>query len=204
MSKRLCCILLIAFAVVLFSPAVWGQATGSFSGTVTDKSGSAVTGVTVTVTSQGTGAVREATTDEAGHYIVNLLPVSVYTVRAEFKGFQPVEMKDVKLQVDEQRELDFALSPASVSTSVEVVASEVAVETANPSLGQVITSQQVAQLPLNGRDFRATGNAHARNYAGNQPQQLFYQRREQRSGGSRFIFAVGGRIPREQHRLVAG
>ena len=42
MSKRLCCILLIAFAVVLFTPAVWGQATGSFSGTVTDKSGSAV------------------------------------------------------------------------------------------------------------------------------------------------------------------
>jgi hypothetical protein len=153
MSKRLCSILVVAIAALLFSPAVWGQATGSFSGTVTDKSGSPVSGSTVTVTSQGTGAVREATTDEAGHYIVNLLPVSVYTIRVEYKGFQPVETKDVKLQVDEQRELDFALSPASVSTSVEVVASEVAVETTNPSLGQVITSQQVAQLPLNGRDF---------------------------------------------------
>src|SRR5208283_1694779 len=153
MSKRLCSILVVAIAAVLFSPAVWGQATGSFSGTVTDKSGSAVSGATVTVTSEGTGAVREATTDEFGHYTVNLLPVAVYTVRVEFKGFQAVEMKDVKLQVDEQRELDFALSPASVSTSVEVVASEVAVETTNPTLGQVITSQQVAQLPLNGRDF---------------------------------------------------
>jgi hypothetical protein len=153
MSKRLCFMLVFAIAALLFSPAVWGQATGSFSGTVTDKSGSPVSGATVTVTSQGTGAVRETTTDEAGHYIVNLLPVSVYTIRVEYKGFQPVETKDVKLQVDEQRELDFALSPASVSTSVEVVASEVAVETTNPSLGQVITSQQVAQLPLNGRDF---------------------------------------------------
>ena len=153
MSKRFCSILVIAIAALLVSPAVWGQATGSFSGTVTDKSGSPVSGATVTVTSQGTGAAREATTDDAGHYIVNLLPVSVYTVRVEYKGFQPVESKDVKLQVDEQRELDFALSPASVSTSVEVVASEVAVETTNPSLGQVITSQQVAQLPLNGRDF---------------------------------------------------
>jgi carboxypeptidase family protein len=154
MSKRSCSIFVIAFAaVLLFSPVVWGQATGSFSGTVTDKSGSPVSVATVTVTSQGTGAVRETTTDEAGHYIFNLLPVSVYTVRVEFKGFQPVETKDVKLQVDEQRELDFTLSPASVSTSVEVVASEVAVETTNPSLGQVITSQQVAQLPLNGRDF---------------------------------------------------
>src|SRR6202030_626747 len=50
-------------------------------------------------------------------------------------------------------ELDFVLSPSSVSTSVEVVASEVQVETASPSLGQVITAQEVAQLPLNGRDF---------------------------------------------------
>jgi hypothetical protein len=153
MSKRFCSVLIIAIAALLFSPTAWGQATGSFSGTVTDKSGSPVSGATVTVTSQGTGAAREATTDEAGRYIVNLLPVSVYTVRVEYKGFQPAESKDVKLQVDEQHELDFTLSPASVSTSVEVVASEVAVETTNPSLGQVITSQQVAQLPLNGRDF---------------------------------------------------
>ena len=77
MSKRLCFILVFAFAALLFSPAVWAQATGSFSGTVTDKSGSPISGATVTVTSQGTGAAREATTDEAGRYIVNLLPVSV-------------------------------------------------------------------------------------------------------------------------------
>ncbi len=153
MSKRLCVAVVTCIAALFLCPGVWGQATGSFSGTVTDKSGSPVSGASVTVTSQGTGAVRDANTDEAGHYIFNLLPVSVYTIRVEFKGFQPVETKDVKLQVDEQRELDFTLSPASVSTSVEVVASEVAVETANPSLGQVITSQQVAQLPLNGRDF---------------------------------------------------
>jgi len=57
------------------------------------------------------------------------------------------------LQVDEHREMDFSLSPATVSSTVEVTAAEVAVETANPSLGQVITSQEVAQLPLNGRDF---------------------------------------------------
>jgi len=153
MSKRLYFSFVICFAALLICPEVWAQATGSFSGTVTDKSGSPVSGATVTVTSQGTGAVRDANTDEAGYYTFNLLPVSVYTIRVEFKGFQPVETKDVKLQVDEQRELDFTLSPASVSTSVEVVASEVAVETTNPSLGQVITSQQVSQLPLNGRDF---------------------------------------------------
>lgn len=131
----------------------YGQATGSFLGTVTDKSGSAIVGASVTVTSQATGVSRSAVTDDTGHYIVNLLPVSVYTIRVEFKGFQAVESKDLKLQVDEQRELDYSLALASVTSSVEVVASAVQVETASPSLGQVINSQQVAQLPLNGRDF---------------------------------------------------
>jgi len=89
----------------------YGQAAGGFLGTVTDPTGSAVVGASVTVTSQATGASRSAVTDGTGHYIVSLLPVSVYTIRVEFKGFQPVESKDVKLQVDEQHELDFSLLP---------------------------------------------------------------------------------------------
>jgi hypothetical protein len=149
----------IVIAVVVFIAAAccgqltYGQATGSFLGTVTDKSGAPISGATVTITSQGTGATRGTKTDDAGHYIVNLLPVSIYTIRVEFKGFQTTETKDVKLQVDEQRELDFTLALSTVSSSVEVVANAVAVETTSPSLGQVITSQEVAQLPLNGRDF---------------------------------------------------
>ena len=71
----------------------------------------------------------------------------------EAHGFQTTEQRDVRLQVDEHRELDFSLAPASVSTTVEVSATAVAVETANPTLGQVITSEQVADLPLNGRNF---------------------------------------------------
>ncbi len=55
--------------------------------------------------------------------------------------------------MDEHRELNFTLTPASVTSTVEVSATEVAVQTSNPTLGQVITSQQVAELPLNGRNF---------------------------------------------------
>src|SRR6266852_491547 len=153
MCKRILIAVVVCIVGTCCGQMAYGQATGSFLGTVTDKSGSAVSGASVTVTSQGTGATREARSDDAGRYIVNLLPVSIYTIRVEFKGFQTVESKDVKLQLDERRELDFTLAPATVSASVEVVATEVAVETANPSLGQVITAQQVAQLPLNGRDF---------------------------------------------------
>jgi len=135
------------------SPVLYGQATGSFSGTVTDKSGSVISGATVTATSQGTGLSRASKTEDAGHYLIPLLPIGIYTLRVEFQGFRTAETKDLRLQVDEARELDFSLSPSSVSAQVEVSANAVAVETTNPSLGQVITAEQVAQLPLNGRDF---------------------------------------------------
>jgi hypothetical protein len=92
-------------------------------------------------------------TDDTGHYTVPLLPAAFYTIRVEAQGFAAAEQRDIRLQVDEQRELNFTLQPASVSTSVEVNAAEVAVETTSPTLGQVITSEEVAQLPLNGRNF---------------------------------------------------
>src|SRR6266481_6433021 len=153
MTKRILFVVIVFFAALCFGSSARGQAIGSFSGTITDKSGSAIAGATITVTSQGTGTTREGKTDETGHYIVNYLAVGLYTIRVEFQGFQSAETKDIKLQVDESRELDFALAPSTVSSTVEVVADAVAVQTTNPTLGQVITSQQVAQLPLNGRDF---------------------------------------------------
>lgn len=143
-----CCCL-----AVLVCPSLYGQATGSFSGTVSDKTGSVITGATVRISSQATGTVREAKTDDTGHYLVPLIPIGTYTIRVESQGFQPVEQKDLRLQVDDHRNVDFTMSPASVTSTVEVSAIEVAVETSNPTLGQVITSQQVAELPLNGRDF---------------------------------------------------
>ena len=139
--------------VLAVCPTLYGQATGSFSGTVSDKAGAVVAGATVKAISQDTGLSRDAKTDESGHYLIPLLPVSFYRIRVESQGFQTTEQKDLRLQVDEHREIDFTLAPASVSTSVEVSANEVAVETANPTLGQVITSEQVADLPLNGRNF---------------------------------------------------
>jgi Carboxypeptidase regulatory-like domain len=137
----------------MLSPLAYGQANGSLSGTVADKTGGVLTGATVKITSQATGLERDTKTDDSGHYLVPLLPVSIYTIHIEAQGFQTTEQKDIRLQIDEQREIDFTLNPASVSQSVEVNATEVAVETTNPSLGQVITAEEVADLPLNGRNF---------------------------------------------------
>ena len=146
-------LLVVFLGSLLVCPLLYGQANGSFSGTIVDKTGSVISGAQVRVTSQGTGVVRDTRTDDSGHYLIPLLPVAIYTVRVDSQGFQAADQKDVRLQIDEHREVNFTLSPASVTEQVEVNAEEVAVQTSNPTLGQVITSQQVADLPLNGRDF---------------------------------------------------
>ena len=150
MLKRSALLAIVLFSICQF---LYSQANGNFSGTVTDKSGSVIAGATVKITSQATGVSRDAKTDASGYYTVPLLPVSTYTIRVESPGFQAAEQKDLRLQVNEQREVNFSLNPASVSQTVEVSANEVAVETTNSTLGQVITAEQVSDLPLNGRDF---------------------------------------------------
>src|SRR5260370_4789808 len=190
---------------VCFASSGWGQATGSFSGTVTDKSGSVISGASVTATSQGTGVARTSKTDEAGHYLIPLLPVAIYTLRVEFQGFQTVERKDVRLQVDEQRELDFALAPAAVATSVEVLATEVAVETTNPSLGQVITAQQVAQLPLNGRDFVQLATLTPGATAESNPNSFFTSGADSEvAARGSFSLSVGGSRPNSTDWILDG
>ncbi len=147
-GRALFCLLICALSQLGF-----GQATGSISGTVTDAGGSAVPDAKVTVTLPATGLTRSSTTNGAGAYTFQLLGVGNYTVQAEQKGFQTSSAPDIRLQVDEHRELDFKLAPATVQTTVEVTATPVAIQTSDATLGQVITSQQVADLPLNGRDF---------------------------------------------------
>ena len=149
MLKRNALLVAVVGSVLSFSSLLYGQANGSFSGTVADKTGSVISGATVKITSQETGVTREVKTDGSGHYQAPFLAVSNYTIRVESQGFQTTEQKDIRLQINEQREVNFTLNPASVSQTVEVSATEVAVETSNPTLGQVITAEQVADLPLN-------------------------------------------------------
>ena len=205
MRFRILFLLLICASALCVSPALFGQATGSFSGNVIDKSGSAITGATVTATSQGTGVSREVKTDDAGHYLIPLLPVSTYTLRVEFQGFQTVENKDLRLQVDEARELNFTLSPSTVASTVEVSAAAVTVETTNPSLGQVITAEEVSQLPLNGRDFVQLATLTPGATAESNPNSFFTSAAssEVAARGS-FSLSVGGSRPNSTDWVLDG
>jgi hypothetical protein len=197
-------VVLSAFAFAI-CPAVYGQATGSFSGNVVDKSGSSVAGATVTATSQGTGLARDVKTDSAGHYLIPLLPVGIYTVRVDFTNFQSAESKDLKLDVDQARELNFSLVPATVVSSVTVSGDAVAVETGNPSLGQVITGQQVSQLPLNGRDFVQLATLTAGATAETNPNSFFTSGTDSEvAARGSFSLSVGGSRPNSTDWLLDG
>jgi hypothetical protein len=198
--------LIILCALTLgISPAIYGQAAGSFSGNVTDKSGSGVAGATVTVVAEETGQSRTAKTDNVGHYLVPLLPVGNYTIRVESPGFKTAESKGLTLQVQEARELDFALVPATVVTSVTVSGDAVAVETANSSLGQVITAEQVSQLPLNGRDFVQLATLTAGATSETNPNSFFTSGSDSEvAARGSFSLSVGGSRPNSTDWLLDG
>jgi Carboxypeptidase regulatory-like domain len=207
MSKKVFLFSVVTACVLGLSiPSVlYGQATGSFSGTVTDKSGSVIVGASVKAISEGTGLSRETKTDDAGHYLIPLLPVANYTLHVEYQGFQTTEQRNVRLQVDEARELDFSLAPAAVASQIEVEATAVAVETTNPSLGQVITSQQVAQLPLNGRDFVQLASLTPGTTQESNPNSFFTQGADSEvAARGSFSLSVGGSRPNSTDWLLDG
>ncbi|HEX3892630.1 MAG TPA: carboxypeptidase-like regulatory domain-containing protein [Terracidiphilus sp.] len=198
-------LVVVSVCALILSPAAYSQATGSFAGNVLDKSGAGIPGATVVATSQSTGAARGTKTDAAGHYLIPLLTVGTYTVRVDAAGFQSAESKDLRLQVDEARELDFSIVPATVVTTVAVSGDAVAVETANSSLGQVITSQQVAQLPLNGRDFVQLATLTAGATAETNPNSFFTSGSDSEvAARGSFSLSVGGSRPNSTDWILDG
>ncbi len=196
---------MVCVLALTISPAVHAQATGSFSGNVVDKSGSAVPGATVVATSEATGQSRDVKTDTPGHYLLPLLPVATYTVRVDASGFQSTEFKDLHLDVDQARELDFTLVPATVVTTVAVAGNAVAVETASPSLGQVITSQEVSQLPLNGRNFVQLATLTAGATAETNPGSFFTSGSDSEvAARGSYSLSVGGSRPNATDWLLDG
>ncbi len=150
------CVLSVLFAVVALGPHFCrAQAVGSISGNVSDSTGAVIPGAQVEVQNQGTSEVRSVRTDGAGHFTVPLLPIGIYSVSVSEPGFQEVTIKDATLEVQQNMVVAIKMNAASVTNQVEVMSdeSQAQLQTADATLGQVIHADQVAQLPLNGRDF---------------------------------------------------
>jgi Carboxypeptidase regulatory-like domain/TonB dependent receptor-like, beta-barrel len=127
--------------------------TATVSGTATDSSGAALVGAAVQARNVGRNITQSTITDAAGRYRVHDLPVGEYEVQASLSGFQTVVHKGITLTVGANLVVDFSLPVGQVSQTVSVEGEVSRVETQTAAVSSLVTSQQMSQLPLNGRNF---------------------------------------------------
>ncbi len=127
--------------------------TGAILGTVTDPSGAVVPGAKVTATNEDTGLALSTTTSGVGSYVFTPIRIGTYSITAEKEGFEKVVHTHITVNVQAQVKVDVMLTPGAVSTSVEVTAAAPQLQTQNASVGQVATTRQIVDLPLNGRNY---------------------------------------------------
>ncbi|MBI3681867.1 MAG: carboxypeptidase regulatory-like domain-containing protein [Acidobacteria bacterium] len=132
--------------------AAWGQGTATIFGTVTDATGAVAPGVAVTVIHAATSTSRQTITNSSGDYVFVQLPVGTFTLRAQAAGFKEQIETDILLQVSENRRIDIALQVGQVTERIEVEAQAAQVETRTGTVGEVIDSRRISDLPLNGRN----------------------------------------------------
>ena len=130
-----------------------GQAgNGGISGIVSDSSGAAVVGASVTVQSDVTGVALTRTTNSAGVYSFVSLPPATYLVTFSQNGFATSVHRNVIVTVDQTSTLNATLSVGSVSQQVTVAATAAPIETANSTVGQLIDETTINRVPLLTRD----------------------------------------------------
>jgi Carboxypeptidase regulatory-like domain len=127
--------------------------TGTISGTVMDQSGAVIPHAKVSLTNIGTNFTVTTTGDDAGAYIFTPIRIGDYTVTAEAPGFSKAVQTNLTLSVQQQIVVNLTLKPGEVTQTVEVTGAPPALQTQDASVGQVVNSRTVNNLPLNGRNF---------------------------------------------------
>ncbi len=146
--------LLWALAISLFlGTALFGQ-TSSLTGTVTDPSGAVIPNATISIVETQTGAQREGKADSQGRYTLQQLTPGTYKLTAKATGFSDVVMNNVELQVNQPATVNITFEKVgATTTTVQVEAQAIQVNTTDASLGNVITTQQIVELPMYARNI---------------------------------------------------
>jgi hypothetical protein len=147
--------LAFAIGVVLLSsgPLQAQVDTGSILGTVADPSGAVIHDASVTLTNEGTNSKLTTTAGQDGGYKFTPVRIGSYTVSASYPGFQTTEVRHVTVNVGASVVANFTLKPGQVAETVEVTSAAPVLETQDASVGQVVNTRNVNNLPLNGRNF---------------------------------------------------
>src|SRR4051794_8615565 len=146
---------LIGVVILLAS---WGataraQTQGGVSGLVTDSSGAAVPGATVTVTNTATSGTRHTTTNAEGLYPFPAVPPGFYQLKVELQGFKTAEIRSFKVDVQQTVRVDVPLQAGALDQTVTVVGESTLLNTQSTTIGTVIENKVVTELPLNGRQY---------------------------------------------------
>jgi hypothetical protein len=126
---------------------------GTITGTITDASGAIVPGTKVTLTDTATGVSIDTETNNAGVYIFSDVSPATYTILAQKQGFDTCQATNVVLQPADTRTFSCALTVGKVAQTVSVAANALQIQTETAQVNSVINSEQVAELPDNGRNF---------------------------------------------------
>jgi hypothetical protein len=154
MKKRFWVCSCLLLGVGIAPVTVCGQADmATIVGTVVDSTGAVVPGAAVTVVNTDTNTKTSAKTDAQGSYIATPLRIGSYSVSVEVHGFKTETRTGIALEVQDRLRIDFTLQVGSVNEAVNVHETVPVVEQESSALGDVIGSEQITDLPLNGRDY---------------------------------------------------
>jgi hypothetical protein len=141
------------FLAILFAAVGFAQApTAMLTGRILDSTGAVIAGAKVTITHIETNETRTAISDSQGSFTVTNLALGRHSVVTEKSGFRRLEETGLELQVNQQARLDFTLEVGAVTESVEVTAAAPVLNTENGIKGEVISNQEITQMPLDGRN----------------------------------------------------
>jgi hypothetical protein len=139
---------LVTVLLIDLTAAAAQDSRGALTGRVVDSQGGVLPGVTVTVVNTGTNSTTVVVTNESGQYNALFLVPGSYRVTVELTSFRTAVNERVTVRVGERLQLDFTLEPGGVNEEVQVVAYTPQLETATASMGQVINSKLISEIPL--------------------------------------------------------
>ncbi len=144
---------LIVSSVVCASLGSAQTVTGTLSGSVFDASGAVMPGVKIVAKSEQTGAVRDATANEEGYYLMSFMPIGSYEVTVAHAGFRTVVKKGVVIELNKNTVSDFEMHPSPVAASVEVTGEIPLIETTVGEIKHTLDAKTIEDRPLPTRNF---------------------------------------------------
>jgi hypothetical protein len=145
---RFCLCLVFAASLLLAQ-----QDSGSIVGTITDPAGAVIPSVAVRVINTGTNITTNLVTDQNGDFTATALRIGTYRLEAEAPGFKKTVQENIELRVQDRLRIDLRLQVGEVTETVEVAAAQPLLQTQTSSVGQVMETKSIADLPLNGRSY---------------------------------------------------